>query len=598
MATPNTAMVGKLVAIAAKLSERHEQADRFAALLDPMRKGSMEPVAGEIEIEAEIQAKLAALRQRLPALPATPTDEDLNGIEAELNDSVWDVLELLRPELEGKWKRQEAVRTIVEPGASDLETRLAAWEDTMNGIRFGGAPFAALHNGFKAAKSKVAAVRDALTTKIYGNLQKLHDDALTQVKSFEDSMRDSTARVERIVELMKQADLLIMQAGEKRGQIEYRVLLRPADRETRGINIIQDVVKISRQNRAWMLGKLNELTDAANQGYRDAHARKVDPGSAPRTITPAGASSANTQQITGDLGRFMSRVFLPERVREYLLREKWSFSITTNELELPWELMFLEHTGAASDAGINGHLCVKHSISRMPLGQVFPPALGGERRSDDKWRMLLVYSDPKKNLPEAGAEIDQIQQAFKDRPDLEIKRLDPDDATNANVNGILVGQPFDFIHYAGHAYFNKKSPGESGLLLKDTILTADNIRRLNRGGSLIFLNACDSGTVANSSQPQQVSYLLHNPEPVVGLASAFVYTGALGCVGSMWPVYDKPARELAVLFYKSVLEGEPTGEALRRAREDVRKDYPEEITWAAYVLYGDPTFRLARGQRR
>jgi CHAT domain-containing protein len=66
----------------------------------------------------------------------------------------------------------------------------------------------------------------------------------------------------------------------------------------------------------------------------------------------------------------------------------------------------------------------------------------------------------------------------------------------------------------------------------------------------------------------------------------------------MWPVYDKPARELAVLFYKSVLEGEPTGEALRRAREDVRKDYPEEITWAAYVLYGDPTFRLARGQRR
>jgi CHAT domain-containing protein len=47
-----------------------------------------------------------------------------------------------------------------------------------------------------------------------------------------------------------------------------------------------------------------------------------------------------------------------------------------------------------------------------------------------------------------------------------------------------------------------------------------------------------------------------------------------------------------VKFYRYVLSGEPTGEALRLARMEIRQSYPDEITWAAYVLYGDPTFRL------
>jgi CHAT domain-containing protein len=57
-------------------------------------------------------------------------------------------------------------------------------------------------------------------------------------------------------------------------------------------------------------------------------------------------------------------------------------------------------------------------------------------------------------------------------------------------------------------------------------------------------------------------------------------------------VYDRPAAELAVKFYEYVLLGEPTGEALRKARNDIRVLYPREVTWAGYVLYGDPTFRL------
>jgi CHAT domain-containing protein len=36
------------------------------------------------------------------------------------------------------------------------------------------------------------------------------------------------------------------------------------------------------------------------------------------------------------------------------------------------------------------------------------------------------------------------------------------------------------------------------------------------------------------------------------------------------------------------------GEALRQARKAVKSkpEYARDITWASFVLYGDPTFRL------
>jgi CHAT domain-containing protein len=81
---------------------------------------------------------------------------------------------------------------------------------------------------------------------------------------------------------------------------------------------------------------------------------------------------------------------------------------------------------------------------------------------------------------------------------------------------------------------------------------------------------------------------------VEGLAAAFVYGGALGCIGSLWPVHDAPAHDLAIHFYKHVLRGEMIGEALRQARKAVKSkpEYARDITWASFVLYGDPTFRL------
>jgi hypothetical protein len=57
-------------------------------------------------------------------------------------------------------------------------------------------------------------------------------------------------------------------------------------------------------------------------------------------------------------------------------------------------------------------------------------------------------------------------------------------------------------------------------------------------------------------------------------------------------VFDGPAAEFAVAFYLAVLDGYPLGEAMRLAREMSYRKNPDQITWATFVLYGDPRYRL------
>ncbi|HEX5715290.1 MAG TPA: CHAT domain-containing protein [Thermoanaerobaculia bacterium] len=588
--------VTRLRSLAGRLAERSAQLRTMRGLVDPLRTGGLEPVEGEIGLLAELEEKLQAAAV---LLAKTEDAEPLDALNAQLddllNDVSWELEEDLRPDLTQKHQRQEDLLREVGLDLKTWEGGVTELAKKVETARFEGAPFSALEADLERARRLLASIRSAISDRLYRGLPELQESAKDAMRLLAENVTNAQPQVEKVKKLVKQADLLIMQVGLADGDYEYRVLLRSADRfQTRGINIIQDVRRVSQADRNYMKDLLAQLTSKMNQQIRSAHsAAHPEPPGQPRTILPAeGSSSAparNATEALAVLGDFMYRLVIPGEMQRYLQREAWSFSITTNDLELPWELISFERP--EEESSDPAYLCLERCISRMPLGGVFPPP--PRRRSavaPPKRRMLLIHSDPNGDLPAAAREADEIAKALSDK--LEIERVDPDQATNANINDILMGKPFDFLHYAGHAYFDKKDPNLSGLQLKDSRLTAEKIRRLNKGGSLVFLNACESGTVARDSEAQQVSYLLSNPEPVVGLASAFVYSGALGCVGSLWPVYDRPAAELAVKFYEYVLLGEPTGEALRKARNDIRAAYPREVTWAGYVLYGDPTFRL------
>jgi len=87
----------------------------------------------------------------------------------------------------------------------------------------------------------------------------------------------------------------------------------------------------------------------------------------------------------------------------------------------------------------------------------------------------------------------------------------------------------------------------------------------------------------------EVSYTASESE---GLASSFILGGALGIIGTLWPIFDEGAAEFASTFCEGLLTGQSLGEAVRLARLRVRESRPHDVTWASFVLYGDPTLSI------
>src|SRR5690606_23350175 len=71
--------------------------------------------------------------------------------------------------------------------------------------------------------------------------------------------------------------------------------------------------------------------------------------------------------------------------------------------------------------------------------------------------------------------------------------------------------------------------------------------------------------------------------------------GASAFVGTLWEVNDLLAAEFAIVFYDRLLAGDTLGQAFYAARLAVRDRQPDNPTWLAYVLYGDPNSRVVWG---
>jgi CHAT domain-containing protein len=298
------------------------------------------------------------------------------------------------------------------------------------------------------------------------------------------------------------------------------------------------------------------------------------------------------------MGDLMYRLFLPETVQDQLRTTTCSLTIATNDLELPWEFMHYDHTpdpqqpNPQPDDDVKNFLCLSRPIARRLMGRPLPndPA---PRRDHPTKRQFLFIANPTGDLPgaerEVAAVVADLQQHWADQ--IEVTVLKGAEASGRRLNQLLRSDQYDVIHYSGHAFFDDNDPDYSGLLLHNReIFFADKVRRLLGGRPLVFLNACESARSANEGRTSTLSYNLQ--KPAQGLAASFVYGGALGCIGSLWPINDLRAANFAAEFYNQVLEGQLIGEAMRRARVRIKSNEPNEITWAAFVLYGDPTFRL------
>ena len=91
----------------------------------------------------------------------------------------------------------------------------------------------------------------------------------------------------------------------------------------------------------------------------------------------------------------------------------------------------------------------------------------------------------------------------------------------------------------------------------------------------VFINACRSaGLTARYNR-------------LDGWASKFLEAGAAAFIGSLWAVPDGTGREFAQELYSHLQAGSSLGKALLCARQAAASQ-PDDPTWLAYTVYGDP----------
>jgi hypothetical protein len=244
--------------------------------------------------------------------------------------------------------------------------------------------------------------------------------------------------------------------------------------------------------------------------------------------------------------------------------------ITSEEDAIPWELLFDQN----KDQGFFG---LAYSMGH----QLWTGEVPQQVRSLDRLRTALIVSNPTGDLAFAAEEAAALAELLRAKGVQPTVLVGPQ-ATAMAVMGALCGEADgtgpDLFHYFGHVTGTGTS---SALNLADGgTLDLGVIERMlpvspERGGGappVVFINGCASAT------------------NLAGLCGAFMSTGAQVVIGTLFDVSADTALAMARHWYQDFLSGETVGEALRRARAACR--LRPDGSWAAFALFGDPTFRM------
>lgn len=222
------------------------------------------------------------------------------------------------------------------------------------------------------------------------------------------------------------------------------------------------------------------------------------------------------------------------------------------------------------------------------LAEYYKEDGSGKRESMD----FLSY------LPGTKIEADRVENIFA--PKMNVSKFTADKATESNFKNFS-GKRIGLLHLATHGFFNQplnitnqaehetEAMNSSGLyfagaqntlwgepgrnMKEDGILTAQEISTLDlRGLRLAVLSACETGKGSIG------------PDGVFGLQRGFKQAGAEGLMMSLWKVDDKATQILMEEFYKNLSSGIDQYSALQKAQNIVKRDFPDPMYWAAFIL--------------
>jgi hypothetical protein len=477
---------------------------------------------------------------------------------------------------------QELLNNITDPTQlkEELIAKVEAEEDMAQLLAQAHTKVGALMQDLKEAQQEGAALpleEEELgqMKAILGRVEELQIQGKTQQAA--DGLRK--IKMHRLDELKKKIEdklsrtkllqmkttLSLTKMPEAGGVTNYNVLLNISGAGWQDAPAIQGSIKVAYHDRVDMRKAIDDLTTVINVLFG---AQGTLRGKMPEVPENQALDSLS------ELGDLMYRLFLPTIIQRHLKEVESPVLIASNDLELPWELMYPE----------NEFLCLRAPVGRMPMMRDFPRR--NEYKREEQLHFLFI-ANPTGDLSATEKEVEWIADRLSDEP-AKVEIWKGDEVTGLKLHRALASGRYDVIHYSGHAYFNPENPDESGLLLAgQNVFIAQTIQRTLRGRPLVFLNACESGREMMADG--EVSYTTSETE---GLASSFILGGALGIIGTMWPIFDEGAAEFGSNFYENLLAGKTLGEAVRQARLHVKESRPHDVTWASFMLYGDPTLNI------
>ncbi len=311
--------------------------------------------------------------------------------------------------------------------------------------------------------------------------------------------------------------------------------------------------------------------DASAPTVGDAHGPGVDRGA-------AGIDDDDRVSELQAVGRLIYSHLLTEPARRKIAGSSGGdlyLRLDEQLVHVPWELCY------------DGHefLATKFRIGRQVITDRALPSLGATATAGTDRIEILLVTDPTETLEAAREECGAIEAQLASAPDVRVVRLGGKSVRKMTLLRALARSTV--VHFAGHSVYDPDDPTRSGWVLSDGVLTAGEMTKLDRLPQLVFSNSCHAG--ATVGWDGRSSY----EGQAFGIGSAFLLAGVPNYVGTFWVTHDEESALFARAFYQAMLRGAPIGEAMQSARRRVVDQCGwNELTWASYMLYGDPAYRL------
>ena len=201
---------------------------------------------------------------------------------------------------------------------------------------------------------------------------------------------------------------------------------------------------------------------------------------------------------------------------------------------------------------------------------------------------LLVVGDPTVGKVHYNGRFIDITSLFYARKEAEmvgqLLGVQPLLGSRATKPAVLEAVPsVSLIHLAAHGHPERGeialSPQRTANSIpqeEDYLLTMSDIEGVQVRAKLVVLSCCHSGRG------------LIKKEGVIGIARAFLASGARSVLVASWAVEDEATANLMKHFYKHLVRGESASESLHQAVQWLRSNgFPKPRQWAPFVLLGD-----------